>query len=123
MYPIVKHIHLLTITFSLIGFVLRLFWIAKGSPLARAKLTRVLPHVNDALLLFSGMFLAWLTQQYPWSQGWLAAKAIALLVYIYLGSKAIKADSGQRALVFGAVSLGVFSYMVAVAVSKSPWPF
>jgi uncharacterized membrane protein SirB2 len=122
-YPIIKHIHLLTISISLAGFILRMIWIFMASPLARHRLTRILPHINDTLLLVSGIGLAWVTHQYPWEHGWLAAKVIALLVYIYLGARAIKSSGGLRGLIFTVAALLTFGYMVMVALSKSPWPF
>ncbi len=120
MYVIAKHIHLTTIALSMMGFLLRLFWQLTASPWADKKLVKVLPHVNDAILLFSGIYLAWLTQQYPWVHAWLAAKVIALLLYIYLGAKALKSAENSRKLAYGAAAVLTFAYMVLVALNKSP---
>ncbi len=120
MYTIAKHIHLTTIALSMMGFLLRLFWQLTASPWADKKLVKVLPHVNDAILLFSGIYLVWLTQQYPWVHAWLAAKVIALLLYIYLGAKALKSAENSRRLAYGAAAVLTFAYMVMVALNKSP---
>ncbi len=120
MYMIAKHIHLTTIGLSIAGFVLRLLWKLTGSPWAEKKLVRILPHVNDAVLLFSGIYLAWLTQQYPWVHAWLAAKVVALLIYIYLGARALKSTDNARRLAYGIPAIATFAYMVLVALNKSP---
>lgn len=120
MYVIAKHIHLTTVVLSIAGFLLRLIWKMRASPWSEKKLVKVLPHVNDSILLFSGIYLAWLTQQYPWEHAWLAAKAIALLLYIYLGAKALKSVDDRRTLGFGVAAVLTFAYIVVVAISKSP---
>ncbi len=120
MYMIAKHIHLTTIALSIAGFLLRLLWRVTASPWADKKLVKVLPHVNDSILLVSGIYLAWLLQQYPWAHAWLAAKVIALLLYIYLGAKALKSAENSRKLVYGVAAVLTFAYMVLVALNKSP---
>ncbi len=122
MYMIAKHIHLTTIGLSIAGFLLRLLWRLTGSSWADRRPVKVLPHVNDAVLLFSGIYLAWFTGQYPWEQAWLAAKVIALLVYIYLGARALKSADNGRRLGYGIAACAIFAYMVLVALNKSPLP-
>jgi len=123
MYTIVKHVHLTTVALSIVGFLLRLFWQLTQSARANGRLVRVLPHVNDSILFFSGLYLVWLTGQYPWEHGWLAAKVIALLLYIFLGAKALRAAAAGPKLMFGGAGVATYLYMVMVALNKSPWPF
>jgi len=123
MYTIAKHIHLTTIALSIVGFLLRLVWKLTGLPRADGKLVKVLPHVNDSILFFSGLYLVWLTGQYPWQHAWLAAKVVALLLYIYLGAKALRAAANRPRLLFGGAAVATYLYMVSVALSKSQLPF
>ena len=58
---------------------------------------RSCPHVNDTLLLTSGFGLAVMLGQYPCVNGWLTAKLVALIVYIVLGTVALKRGKTKRA--------------------------
>src|SRR5512139_2740171 len=123
-YSLLKQLHLTTIAVTLALFLLRGAWMMADSPQLQARWVRIVPHLNDTLLLASGIGLAVLLQQYPLVNGWLTAKFFALIVYIVLGTVALKRGKtrGQRiAAWFGA--LLVFGYMVAVAVTHDPFPF
>ncbi len=123
-YAALKHLHLATIAVTLILFVLRGVWMMADSTRLQARWVRVLPHVNDTLLFSSGLGLAVLLRQYPFVDGWLTAKLLALLAYIVLGTFALKRGRtrGQRIAAWIAALL-VFAYMVAVARAHTPWPF
>ncbi len=124
LYQALKGLHLTCVTLTLGGMLLRGGWMLGGSPLLGHRLTRILPHVIDTLLLLSGAALAVLTAQYPLVQPWLTAKLLALLVYILLGTIALKRGRTQavRSLAL-ALALVCFAYILAVALSRSPWPF
>ncbi len=85
------------------------------------KWVKVVPHVNDTLLLSCAIYLMFATQQFPIADQWLSVKVVALFVYVGLGTAAIKRGKtpGKRAL-FALSALAVFAYIVAVAFSKSP---
>jgi uncharacterized membrane protein SirB2 len=123
-YSLIKQLHLATIAVSLALFVLRGVWMMAGSSRLQARWVRIVPHVNDTLLLASGIGLAMLIQQYPLVHGWLTAKLLALILYIALGTVALKRGrtQGQRIAAWFAALL-VFGYMVAVAVTHDPFPF
>jgi uncharacterized membrane protein SirB2 len=121
MYLALKHFHITCVVLSGAGFALRGAWALAGSPLARARLTRVLPHVVDSCLLLSAIGLAWMAGQYPFVHGWLTAKIVGLLAYIGLGMLALK--PGRPLALRGAAfvaALATFSWIVSVALSKSP---
>jgi len=122
-YLILKNLHLATIAITLTLFLLRGFWMMAESPRLQARWVRIVPHVNDTLLLASGIGLAVLIQQYPLVHGWLSAKFFALIAYIVLGTIALKRGKtrGQRIAAWIAALL-VFGYMVAVAVAHDPLP-
>lgn len=121
-YLILKNLHLTTIVITLTLFVLRGAWMMAESPRLHARWVRIVPHVNDSLLLASGIGLAVLIQQYPLVHGWLTAKFFALILYIALGTIAIKRGRtrGQRIGAWIAALL-VFGYIVAVALTHDPF--
>ena len=59
LYPFLKHLHVTCVVLTAGGFVLRGIWMLRASPLLHHPLTRVLPHVNDTLLLAAGVGLLW----------------------------------------------------------------
>ena len=123
-YSLLKQLHLTTLAVTLALFVLRGVWMMAGSPRLNARWVRIVPHLNDSLLLASGIGLAVLTQQYPLVNSWLTAKFFALILYIVLGTIALKRGRtrSQRIAAWIAALL-VFGYMVAVAVARTPLPF
>lgn len=123
-YLALKNLHLATIALTLALFLLRGVWMIAGSSRLQARWVRIVPHLNDTLLLASGIALAVLIQQYPLVHGWLTAKFFALIAYIVLGTIALKRGKtrGQRIAAWVAALL-VFGYMAAVAVAHDPFPF
>jgi uncharacterized membrane protein SirB2 len=121
---IVKTVHLACAALSLAGFLLRGLWMWHGSRLLHARATRILPHVNDSLLFGAGLWLLIATGQYAPLPDWLLVKLVAIVVYILLGMVALKRGrtAASRGTAFVA-ALGVFGYIVTVALTRSPWPF
>jgi uncharacterized membrane protein SirB2 len=118
---ILKAVHVGSALLSVTGFVLRGVWMLQCSPLLKARATRIVPHVVDTVLLVSAILLALRSAQYPLVHAWLSAKVLALLAYILLGSIALKYGKTRcvRVLSFG-LALGVFLYIVGVAMTRSP---
>ncbi|MHB8759945.1 MAG: SirB2 family protein, partial [Thiobacillus sp.] len=50
-YALIKQVHLATIAITLALFLLRGFWMMAGSKRLQARWVRIVPHVNDSLLL------------------------------------------------------------------------
>lgn len=118
-----KTLHVACAALSLAGFVLRGVWMLRGSPLLAARATRILPHVVDTFLLAAGIGLALRIHQYPLTHAWLTAKLVALLVYIVLGSLALRRGATRRGRSAAfAAAIAVFLYIAAVAVTRSPLP-
>lgn len=123
-YSLLKSFHLATIAITLTLFLLRGVWMMADSPRLQARWVRVAPHVNDTLLLASGFSLAILLGQYPLVNGWLTAKLFALILYIVLGTVALKRGRTRRTRIAAWIAaLLVFGYIVAVAVTHDPFPF
>lgn len=122
-YLILKHLHVTCVVLSGLGFCLRGWWMLRESPLRQHRLTRILPHIVDTLLLGSALTMAWMSGQYPFVQGWLTAKLCGLLAYILLGMMALKRGRTQaiQARYFG-LALLAYAYIVSVALTRSPLP-
>ncbi len=117
-----KLLHVGCAALSIGGFALRGYWQMTGNSLRSRALTRVLPHAVDTLLLGSALGMLWIWRLDPFRSPWLTAKIVALPAYIALGMMAFRFANTERArrLAF-AMALLVAAYIVAVAVSKSPW--
>jgi uncharacterized membrane protein SirB2 len=123
-YATLKALHLTTIAISLTLFILRGLWMIAESPRLRARWARIVPHINDTVLLVSGISLAYTLGLSPLEHGWLAAKIVALLAYIVLGTFALKrGKSRSQRIAAWFAALLVFGYMIAVAVAHDPLPF
>lgn len=92
-------------------FVLRfcLFYLYPHSK--HIKLLKILPHLIDTVLLSFALYLLWLLSLSPFAQGWIAAKILALLLYIGLGVIAIRK---QKIWAF-CLALSIYLYIVGVA--------
>jgi uncharacterized membrane protein SirB2 len=123
-YTALKYLHVTCVALSGTGFVLRGVWMMQGSPMLARRWVRVLPHVLDTVLLGSAIALAVMIGQYPLTHGWLTAKVLGLIAYIVLGTIALKhgRTRGIRITAFCAALL-TFTYVVAVAITKSVVPF
>jgi uncharacterized membrane protein SirB2 len=121
MYQAVKHLHLTCVALSICGFVLRGVWMMTDSPLLRARLTRILPHVVDSLLLASALYLV---SQLGGVPAWVWAKIGGLLVYIAFGMLALKAGRPLPVRVTAlAAAVLTFAWIVSVAITKLPAGF
>lgn len=94
-----------------------------GSRLLHNKLVKKAPHYVDAILLLSGIWLAINLQQYPGTVPWLTAKLIALVIYVLLGSLALRGRTAQARYSAFLGALVVVSYMVSVALTRSATPW
>ena len=123
-YALLKLIHVTCVALSGAGFAARGMLMLVRSPMLRARWLRVAPHVVDSLLLMSAIALAWQAQLSPLTHSWLAAKIMALLAYIVLGTIALKRGRTlrTRALAFVA-ALMTFGYIVSVALTRDPTPW
>jgi uncharacterized membrane protein SirB2 len=122
LYTIVKNAHITFAVISISLFILRAFWSVTESAKLQQRWAKIAPHINDTLLLSCAVYLMMTTGQYPFADHWLTAKFIALLVYIATGTIAIKRGktAGMR-LLFSLLAVATFSYIVAVAVTRTPW--
>jgi len=99
-YVMIKSVHMITGIVTICGFILRGI---------------------DTLFLLSGIALVWMLHLNVFSESWLLAKFAGLIVYIVLGTFAIKRGATLQIRIIAFVgALAVFAYIVGVALAKSP---
>jgi uncharacterized membrane protein SirB2 len=120
---LIKTLHMIFAALSICSFVYRgILKIASPDKLNR-KWLKVLPHINDTLLLFSAVYLVIASQQYPEMFNWVSAKIVALLFYIIFGLFTLRFSKTVPATVVSFIlALATFVYIVAVALTKQAWP-
>lgn len=124
MYLALKHLHLTMVVLSFTLFSLRGIGMLADAPWLRGRWARIIPHVIDTALLGSAIGLMLTIRQYPFVHGWLTAKVLGLIVYIILGSIALRygATKPIRATAWAA-ALATFGYIVSVALTHTPLGF
>ncbi|RDH84412.1 MAG: hypothetical protein DIZ80_02745 [endosymbiont of Galathealinum brachiosum] len=120
----IKTLHISCVVLSFCGFFLRGLLMITGSALLYNRWVKTVPHVVDATLLISALFMLYLFHWSVLDHQWLQVKIVALLVYIGLGMLALKPGRPVR-LRLGAWVLGslVFLFIVSVALTKSVYGF
>jgi uncharacterized membrane protein SirB2 len=123
-FTLAKAVHMITVTLTIAGFIVRSTWMLRNSPLLNARATKIFPHVNDTLLLLSALWTAAILGQYPFVDAWLTAKVAGLIVYILAGAVALTYGRTRKTRIAAlALALLSFAYVVGVAVTKNPLLF
>ena len=117
-----KSLHIALAYLTVIGFVIRGLWAIVDSPMRDQKWVRVLPHVVDTVLLSIGVVMVFSIGA-SLTDGWLAAKMLALLGYIGFGVLTMRARTQGMKVVGFLLALACVGYLFAVAFSRSPLPF
>ena len=120
-YFTLKYIHITSVVLSYSLFLLRGIWMLQASAALQQRWVKILPHVNDTILLSSAITLAVVTHRNPADESWLAAKIIGLIIYIVLGMMAFRfGETRQTRLITWVLAQIVFLYIVLVALTKHP---
>lgn len=123
-FMLIKHFHMSCAVISFTLFFLRGIWSFTDSSILRQRWVKIVPHVMDTLLLVSALTLAFTIQQYPFVDGWLTAKFFGLVLYIGLGSIALKHGKTKAMRIFAWLGAQIaFAYIVLVAIRHNPFPF
>lgn len=116
-YLEIKFVHLLCVGLSGTLFALRGALRLAGSPLAQHALARWASYTIDTALLTAALMLLGIVHQYPFANGWLTTKVLLLIVYVVLGTFALKRARSRRAAALAFVAaLAVFAAIVGAAV-------
>ena len=84
-YLFVKYSHQIFVTITILVFNIRFFLLWRHPDKPLAGVWKALPHLNDTMLLFTGLWLMKITHFSPFNAPWLGSKILLLLVYIGLG--------------------------------------
>ncbi len=123
-YFALKHLHVLTVLFSVSLFILRYWWQYRASPMSQKRWVRIVPHVNDTVMLLSGVALMVMAKFWPFTpQGaWLTEKLFGVIIYIVLGFIALGRRPRSQQVRWFAFLLGlvVLYVIVKLATTKIP---
>ena len=123
-YPQIKWAHMSAVYASGSLFALRGFILHLGGRWVMAAPLRYLSYAIDTVLLTTALMLATMLHQYPFVHGWLTVKVLLLIVYIVLGTMALKRGRtrGQR-IGFWLAALLVYGFIISVAKAHHPLGF
>ena len=120
-YLQIKWVHIAAVIASGALFALRGIAVQFGASWAMAAPLRYLSYTIDTVLLTAAMMLVTIVHQYPFVQGWLTVKVCLLVVYVVLGTFALKRGRTPRTrLTCFIAALGVYGFIASVAVEHHP---
>ena len=121
-YLILKHAHITFAVISFLGFSLRGYWMVMESALLQTKAAKILPHLNDTLLLGTAIALVVMIRQYPLVVGWVTLKILMLILYIVFGTFALKRGRNKALRIkLLMASVVVVPGIFLVAMTKPGW--
>ena len=121
-YPQIKFVHVAAVILSGSLFMLRGMLMLARSPLAQHAVLRWLSYAIDTTLLTAALMLVTILHQYPFVHAWLTAKVLLLVVYIVLGTLALKRGRTRRVQVVSYfAALFVFAFIVTIARAHDAW--
>src|SRR5215831_9703717 len=95
-YLQIKWVHIAAVIASGILFALRGAGVLAGARWPMWAPLRYLTYTVDTVLLTAALMLATILQQYPFVNGWLTTKVCLLIVYIVLGTFALRRGRSPR---------------------------
>ena len=121
-YPEIKWVHVAAVLASGGLFLLRgLLVQLKRETWANAAPLRYLSYSIDSVLLTAALMLVTILPHALYANGWLAVKLVLLVVYVVLGSFALKRGRTPRArLISYTLALATFAFMLTVARTHHP---
>lgn len=123
-YISIKYLHISCAILSYSLFFIRGVWMLRDSPISQQRWVKILPHIVDTIFLSSAIVLAYLLTISPFTNSWLLAKIIALLLYILVGTVALKRGKTKRIrLAAWLIAQLVFIYIVTVALTHNAMPW
>lgn len=121
LYPALRHTHIAFVAASGTLFALRAAGVIAGARWPLALGARVASWIVDTVLLAMGVLLWTALRIDPFAQPWLPTKLLLLVVYVGLGTMALRRARGTGArLAWTLASLACFGWMVGVAIAHHP---
>ena len=123
-YEAIRNLHILTAVLSISLFCWRFLRLRRLPVGPQQRWIRILPHVNDTLLLTFAIVLCFVTHQSPFTTPWLSEKVIAVILYILAGMFALKwAKSRLAQIIWFIIALALFAFTAEIALNKTPLVF
>lgn len=120
-YPEIRWVHIAAVLASGALFALRGAAMWRGAGWYMAAPLRYLSYTIDTALLTAALMLATILHQYPFVNGWVTVKVALLVVYVVLGSYALKRGSTRVVRAWSFVTaLLVYAFIVSVARAHDP---
>lgn len=121
-YVEIRNVHIYSVLASGSLFFLRGLGLnLLGAAWPNAAPVRYLSYTIDTVLLTAALMLTTIVRQYPFVHGWLTVKVLLLVVYIVLGSFALKRGKSRGARIgFWLAALAVFGFIYSVARAHHP---
>lgn len=120
-YPQIKWFHVACVVLSGLLFTLRGGLMLTGLPQANAAALRYLSYLIDTALLTAALMLVTLLRVYPIASGWLTVKIALIVVYIVLGSIALRRGRSLRTRVITFIAaLAVYGFVATIARAHHP---
>ena len=120
-YPQIKWVHVAAVIASGVLFAMRGALVNAGYPWAMAAPLRYLSYTIDTVLLTAALMLATILHQYPFVHSWLTVKVVLLVVYVVLGTFALKRGRTRKTrIACWLAALLVYGFIVTVARAHHP---
>jgi uncharacterized membrane protein SirB2 len=120
-YPWIKSVHVATVIASGGLFFLRGLAGHLGARWTMATPLRYLTYTIDTTLLGAALLLMAIVKQYPYVHDWLTVKVSLIVVYVVLGSFALKRSATRRnRFVCWACALAVYVFVFSIARTHHP---
>lgn len=123
MYMFLKHLHLTTIAISVTLLVLRFIGSMLHASVMQKRWVKIVPHINDSILLLTGVGLIAVTGFYPFTpqSAWLTEKLLGVVIYILLGFVALREGKNKAIRTFALLgALGWIWLIAQMAMTKVP---
>ena len=123
MYMFLKHLHLTTIAISVTLLVLRFIGSMLHASVMQKRWVKIIPHINDTILLLTGVGLIAVTGFYPFTplSAWLTEKLLGVVIYILLGFVALREGKNKAIRTFALLgALGWIWLIAQMAMTKVP---
>lgn len=121
-YLEIRTVHIAAVTLSGLLFFTRAVAVnVFGASWTMAAPIRYLSYTIDTILLTAALMLMTIVQQFPFVDAWLTAKVLLLIVYIVLGSYALKrAKTRSARLLCTVAATAVFLFIITIARAHNP---
>lgn len=120
-YLPIKWVHIATVLCSGSLFFVRGLLLLNNKTVAMAAPVRYLSYSIDTVLLTSALMLATMLPSAMFANGWLTGKIFLLVVYIGLGSFALKRGRSKKSrTTFFIAAVSVFAFMITIARAHHP---